>query len=166
MVTVLNRQRGTRVEPAGLARRAQACLCELGIPNAELCIVLVSDRSIQRLNRKYLGRSGPTDVIAFPMREGCGSDLNPEVLGDVVVSVETAGRHARARRVPLEEEIDLLVAHGLLHLLGYDHSGAGKDASRMFRKQRSLAGVMRREAARHAKRYPAKGRVGPSAPAR
>lgn len=144
MVTVLNRQRGVRIDPAGLARRAQACLGELGIPDAELCIVLVSDRAIQRLNRRYLGRSGPTDVLAFPMREGARSDLNPEVLGDVVVSVETAWRQARSRRVPLEEEIDLLVAHGLLHLLGYDHTGTSKDAARMYRKQRSLVGVMRK----------------------
>ncbi len=113
------------------------------MPEAELTIVLVSDRGITRLNRTYLGRDAPTDVLAFSMREGPGSNVNPSLLGDVVISADSAARQARQRGNSLQEEIELLVVHGVLHLLGYDHTGTPKEAARMFRKQRALLRKLR-----------------------
>jgi probable rRNA maturation factor len=88
-----------------------------------------------RLNRAHRGVEGPTDVLAFPLREGPWSHLTPEVLGDVVISVDTARRQGRQAGTGLRAELALLLVHGLLHLLGYDHAG-GVERRRMWRKQR------------------------------
>ena len=75
----------------------------------------------QSLNRDYRGKDRPTDVLAFAMSEGEGGGLHPDLLGDVVISLETAARQASERRKTIASEVDFLLAHGLLHLLGYDH---------------------------------------------
>jgi probable rRNA maturation factor len=88
-----------------------------------------------RLNRIYRGVERPTDVLAFPLREGPWSHLAPELLGDVVISVESARRQARQAGTGLGAELALLLVHGILHLLGYDHAGVA-ERRRMWRKQR------------------------------
>ncbi len=103
-------------------------------PDAELSILLVDDPQIEELNQIYLNRSGPTNVIAFPMREGPFGNLNPNLLGDVVISVDTALREADAGEVSAERRMIELLVHGILHLLGYDHEHGGPDALRMEEK--------------------------------
>ncbi|MEW6267636.1 MAG: rRNA maturation RNase YbeY [Thermodesulfobacteriota bacterium] len=110
----------------------------MGCPEAELSIVLTDDDGIARLNLEYLGRPGPTNVIAFPMREGPFGDLNPGLLGDVVISVETARRQAEAGRLSGQEMLDFYLIHGILHLLGYDHEAGDEEAARMEAKTREL----------------------------
>lgn len=91
--------------------------------------MLVSDAGIRRLNRDYRGKDAPTDVLSFAMGEGEFGDLNPGgVLGDVILSVETAERQASARDLELggvgydtDLELAFLLVHGVLHLLGRDH---------------------------------------------
>jgi probable rRNA maturation factor len=117
---------------------AERILSDLGFRESELSIVLVDDDEIQRLNREYLSRDHPTNVLAFAMREGEDRHLNPSVLGDVVVSVETAEREARQRGVILEEEMVLLLVHGILHLLGYDHEDAPAEAVQMEAKEQEI----------------------------
>jgi probable rRNA maturation factor len=90
-----------------------------------------------RLNRTHRGVEGPTDVLAFPLREGPWSHLAPELLGDVVISVDTARRQGRQAGTGLRAELALLLVHGILHLLGYDHAGA-EERRRMWRKQRTV----------------------------
>jgi probable rRNA maturation factor len=84
-------------------------------------VLLVGDRAIRRLNRAYLNRDHPTDVLAFPQPRGLPLP-GPHLLGDVVISVDTAARQAKAHGHSLSEELALLLIHGLLHLLGYDDS--------------------------------------------
>jgi len=84
-------------------------------------VLLVGDRAIRRLNRAYLSRDHPTDVLAFPQPRGF-SLPGPHLLGDVVISVDTAARQAKAHGHSLNQELALLLIHGLLHLLGYDDS--------------------------------------------
>jgi probable rRNA maturation factor len=107
-------------------------LAALGLADAELSVALVDDAAIHALNRDYRGKDRPTDVLAFAMEEGepmpapggggrGGRRAAPRVLGDVIVSIDTAGKQARKRRRPLLAEVTMLLAHGLLHLLGYDH---------------------------------------------
>jgi probable rRNA maturation factor len=84
-------------------------------------VLLVGDRAIRRLNRTYLGRDHPTDVLAFPQARAF-SMPGPSLLGDVVISVDTAARQAKAHGHSLDRELALLLIHGLLHLLGYDDS--------------------------------------------
>lgn len=84
-------------------------------------MLLVGDRAIRRLNRAYLNHDHPTDVLAFPQPQGSPSP-GPHLLGDVVISVDTAARQAKAHGHSLNQELALLLIHGLLHLLGYDDS--------------------------------------------
>jgi len=85
--------------------------------------MIVDDEGIRTINRDYLRRDRPTNVIAFSLTEGDFGDVNPGVLGDVVVSAEAASREARAARIPVEDAILYLIIHGILHLAGYDHEG-------------------------------------------
>ncbi len=84
-----------------------------------------------RYNRRYLGRPGPTNVLAFSQREGPAGDLNPRLLGDIVLSTETAVREARKAGIPPEERFQELLVHGLLHLSGFDHERSVEEARRM-----------------------------------
>jgi len=84
----------------------------------------VDDETIAALNRTYRGVRGPTDVLAFAMTEGPFGASWPDLLGDVVISVETARRQARERAGGLRAELALLLVHGILHLFGYDHDTA------------------------------------------
>jgi len=94
-------------------------LAELGLAGSELSVLLTDDTTIHALNRTHRGKDRPTDVLAFPL-DGETSEA-PELLGDVVISLDTAARQAAARRRPLAEEVRFLLAHGVLHLVGYDH---------------------------------------------
>jgi probable rRNA maturation factor len=93
---------------------------------------------MRRLNARYRGIDRPTDVLAFAMREGPCAGLHPQVLGDVVISAETAWRQAQARRHSLAEELTQLLIHGTLHLLGYDHEVSAAEARLMRAKEREL----------------------------
>ncbi len=105
---------------------------------AELSLLLVDDAEISRLNQDYLGRQGPTNVIAFPMQEGPFTEINPRLLGDVVISVETAAADAEKTGFTLEEMLDFYLIHGILHLLGYDHEGSPGEAARMEAKSKEI----------------------------
>lgn len=93
----------------------------LGLADAELSILLVDDAAIRVLNRQHRGNDRPTDVLAFPVDERPVGNA-PRILGDVVISLETALRQARSRKRSLLPEVRFLLAHGLLHLIGYDHA--------------------------------------------
>jgi probable rRNA maturation factor len=113
-------------------------LADFGLPDAELSILLVDDAQIQDMNRRHLGRDKPTNVLAFSMREGEFSTLHPQLLGDLVISVETAQRQSNRFGLNGMEMIILLMVHGILHLLGYDHEGTRKGARQMAVKQKAL----------------------------
>ena len=91
------------------------------MPEAELSILLCDDPTIHGLNREYRDKDRPTDVLAFSMREGEGGALHAHLLGDVVISMDTARRQAEEHGRTIVAEVTFLLAHGLLHLLGYDH---------------------------------------------
>lgn len=115
------------VAPATVRVRAERMLAALKMPDAELSVLLCDDATIHELNRDYRGKDRPTDVLAFAMREGEHGDLAPELLGDVVVSLDTARRQAVEHRRAVVDEVTYLLAHGLLHLLGYDHATEAED---------------------------------------
>lgn len=122
MPTLVTRKRKLKHSvPTPLIKRlGHAMLATLELPEAELSVLLTDDRGIQELNREHRHKDKPTDVLAFPMDERVPDPRG--VLGDVVISLDTAERQARARRRPLIEEVRFLLAHGLLHLIGYDHA--------------------------------------------
>ena len=104
----------------------------------EVSFLFVDDDGIQEINKKYLGRDYPTNVIAFSMTEGEFGDISPDILGDVIISVETALKDAKSANIEFEEELDFLMIHGILHLLGYDHETSEADAKQMKKKEAEL----------------------------
>jgi probable rRNA maturation factor len=130
-VVLLNRQRRRRVSPPRL-RRVLGGAAEALRVRGEVSLVLAGDRLLRRLNRDFRGKDRPTDVLSFP---GGGGEAG---LGDVVISVETAGRNALRLRRTLAQELDVLALHGFLHVLGYDHEtddGAMERLERRLRKR-------------------------------
>jgi len=113
-------------------------LAELGSPEAELSIVFVDDSRIRELNRRYLRRDKSTNVLAFSMTEGEFPMLRPHLLGDLVISVETAERQSHRFGLRAGEMVILLMIHGILHLLGFDHLRSKKKAREMALKQKEL----------------------------
>ncbi len=115
----------------------------MGSPESELSILIVDDQEIAKLNEEYLDRKGPTNVIAFPMREGEFSRVNAFLLGDVVISVETAAKEGKKAGIPMEDRIDELLVHGILHLFGYDHEATENEALKMEEKTRVLMNLIK-----------------------
>jgi len=103
----------------------------------------VDDDNIARLNAMYLNHQGPTNVISFPMREGAHGDIHPELLGDVVISIDTCARESREAGMSAEERFDELLVHGILHLFGYDHIHSEDEAAVMEAKSRELAALIK-----------------------
>jgi len=134
-ISLQNRQRKVPVETARLRKVGHATLRALGRPTADCSVVLVDDAGIAALNRAYRGVIGPTDVLAFPMTEGPFSDVTPDCLGDVVISAQTALRQAHGGDVTAE--CALLLVHGMLHLLGYDHR-TPRQRQRMWKRQTAV----------------------------
>lgn len=127
------------VAPDLLRRAAEAALAQAGAaPAAELTIVVTGDRRIRELNRRYLGEDRPTDVLAFPSAGPQAPFVAaPEAatyLGDIILSYPRAREQAEAAGHPVEAELQLLVVHGVLHLLGYDHLEA-EEKERMWALQ-------------------------------
>jgi len=129
-VVLLNRQRRQRVSPARL-RRVLSGAAEALRVRGEISLVLAGDRLLRQLNRDYRGKDRPTDVLSFP---GDGGEAG---LGDVVISVETAGRNARRLGRSLLQELDVLALHGLLHVLGHDHETDDGTMDRLERRLRT-----------------------------
>ncbi len=116
----------------------ETILSALECPDGELSILIVDDQEIARLNKRYLGRSSPTNVIAFPMQQGPFGQINPNLLGDVVISIDTAAREAQGAGISVESRLDQLLIHGILHLFGFDHEKTSEQAKAMRIKEEQL----------------------------
>ena len=114
----------------------------MGCEGHEVSLTIVDDAEITRLNRQYFHRNRPTNVISFPMADGNAAAIPPHVLGDVVISAETAERQARASGGKTEDEVLFLLIHGILHLAGYDHESSRGDRRAMESKERELFSLL------------------------
>jgi len=114
----------------------------LDYPDAELSILVVDDQQIAQFNRDYLNRKGPTNVIAFPMRAGRFSEITPSLLGDVVISTDSAHREGQSAGFSMQDRLDQLLIHGILHLCGYDHENTKTEARRMEKKTEELLTII------------------------
>lgn len=119
-------------EKVGKVLNALAC------HEGELSILFVDDTKMTELNRAYRGKSGPTNVLAFPMTEEAGRGVASGMLGDIVISVDSAQRESEETGEILENTVYRLLVHGLLHLLGFDHELSADDALRMEKEQERL----------------------------
>ena len=124
-----------RAAATRLKRRATAFLAALGKGDAELSVLVVGDRGIRRLNREWRGKDVATDVLSFPAAVEHAGNL----IGDVVVSLDTAARVAEAEGRPLVEELDRYLVHGILHLLGFDHETEGEAEAMAAQEDEVLA---------------------------
>ena len=126
-----------------IKRKLEKVLKDLGCHDGELSVLLTDDQQMAQLNRRFLRREGPTNVLAFPMSNGHTSDDDFGMLGDIVISVDTAINESRALDEPLEETIYRLLLHGLLHLLGFDHERSPEEARRMEKEEARLLRLMK-----------------------
>lgn len=133
-VAVDNRQGRIPLSTTAVARAARRALAAVGRPAGAVEVVLVGDPEIRRLNATYRGVRRRTDVLAFPMET---PDAPGQLLGQVVISIDTARRQARRLRVALAAELALLVTHGTLHLVGYDDRDP-VEADLMHRRERAI----------------------------
>ena len=111
-------------------------------PDGEISILLVDDPQIEELNQQYLNRQGPTNVIAFAMREGEFADVSPYLLGDVVISMDTAAKEAQIAATSMERRFNELLVHGVLHLMGFDHETSEEDAQVMEDMSREILALI------------------------
>jgi len=142
-MAVYLRVRVTRfaVRQTRLAHLAERVLSAVGESRSELSLELTGDRRMRRLNREYRKKDRPTDVLAFPIREAVmprGVRPVTQMLGDVVISLPTALRQARDAGRSIDDELAMLLVHGVLHLCGYDHERNPREAARMSRRERVL----------------------------
>lgn len=110
-------------------------------PDSELSIVLTDDARLQQLNRDYLGIDSPTDVLSFPATE-TDPETGTQYIGDILISIPRARAQAEAAGHSLEAEVQLLVVHGVLHLLGHDHAET-EDKARMWKAQAEVLEQLR-----------------------
>lgn len=147
------RQRRFPVDRDRLRTRAETLLAHLGFASAELSLTLVSDPAMRTLNREHRGLDRPTDVLSFPMYEGgpqavekaLKGDLGRGMdvaLGDVVISVQTAHRQAAEAGLDLDTELAVLLAHGTLHLCGWDHEAGPEEEAAMRAAEKAAMKVL------------------------
>lgn len=136
-----------RTLTANVRRMVRAAALSEGHEDFECALRLTTDAEIHALNRDYRGKDTPTDVLAFAQREGPSAKLHPTLLGDIVISVETARKQAKRG---LEKELLHLASHGLCHLLGYDHRDDAEEKTMNAR-----AAKLREEGARRGAVKPA-----------
>ena len=120
-----------RVNEEMVLRIARFLLAHAGISTAELSILLVDDKRMSELSRTWRKKSGPTNVLAFSLTEGDDSAMGLNLLGDVVISVDTAAREAAEEGISLHARLETLLVHGFLHLIGYDHERSDSAAKKM-----------------------------------
>lgn len=141
-ILIDNQQEKHRIKSTNVRQTARAVLNALDCPDGELSILLVGDPAIAELNQRYLNRSGPTNVIAFPMLAGEFASVTPDLLGDVVISLDTADREALNAGISFEQRFRELLVHGILHLFGYDHEIDAAEERRMEAKSAELLALI------------------------
>lgn len=120
----------------------EKALRDLGCEEKELSILFTDDERIKDLNRNYRGKDTATNVLAFPMNDPENSDIESPMLGDIVISVDTARQEALETECPLERRIMELLVHGLLHLMDYDHERSDRDEKIMMKEEERLLSVI------------------------
>ena len=141
MIEVVNRQRKLPVDCERWRAFAERALKVVPSEGAGVTVAFVSDRAMRELNARWRGRRGTTDVLSFPAGQDEFEKLAGASLGDVVISVEQAGRQAAEHGLDFDEEVAQLILHGLLHLCGYDHETDQGEMNRLELRLRRRLGI-------------------------
>ncbi|MCP3940335.1 MAG: rRNA maturation RNase YbeY [Desulfobacteraceae bacterium] len=139
---LIDNQQKAKIPTLLISQKTEQILNALGCNAHEISIVILDDKEIEQLNKNFRGINKPTNVLAFPMQEGEFSDITPGLLGDVVISLETAEKEATLADISLEERISQLLIHGILHLLGFDHEIGENEADTMEKKSLELLRII------------------------
>ncbi len=143
-ISIQNKQKRQKVDIGRVRRSLKRLLKKLDRADSEISVLLVDDDQIREINKTYLKRDRPTNVISFAMKEGAFDHVHPEILGDIILSVETAARDAQAGHLDFMDEVEFLLIHGLLHLLGYNHETTdANERERMENRERELFVMLR-----------------------
>ncbi len=134
---------GPQINNAYIRNTAEQLLRLTGKTDYELSILLVADTRIADLNKLWRGKEGPTNVLAFSLTEGQDTAMAGNLLGDIVISVETAAREAKRAGRTIHQHLTSLLVHGLLHLLGHDHERSTGEAEIMLKKEQQLLAKIR-----------------------
>ena len=135
---LIDNQQKKKIPTDTIRQKTKQILNALGCDAHEISIVITDNDQIQQLNKTYRGLDKPTNVLAFPMQEGQFADITPGLLGDVVISCETAQQEADKAKISLDERMSQLLIHGILHLTGFDHEASQRDAQKMEDKSLEL----------------------------
>ena len=146
-VIIVDRQKEVKI-PTGIRMLVRRCCnavlkFENFVGSAEVSITFVDNLYIQSLNKQYRNKDVPTDVLSFPMRKEDGTyeidpESNAQILGDIVISMEKVVEQSERYGHPMRREVAYLVAHGMLHLLGYDHENGGIEKRRMREREEKV----------------------------
>jgi probable rRNA maturation factor len=142
-IQIENKQTKIKIQRRKIRSTVLKILKIMNCANKELSISFVDDNAIKQLNNQYLQRDSSTNVLSFSLQEGEYVNINPDILGDIVISAETAQRDAAIGDLSLSEEIDFLIIHGVLHLLGFNHENTTKAQTTIMQmKERELFGIL------------------------
>jgi probable rRNA maturation factor len=138
-IIIENRQKKIRVDRRSVRLAMSKIMKDLNCSDMLISLLFVDDNEITEINRRYLNRDYPTNVLAFPLAAGEFGNINPNILGDIVISVDTAYKDACESGIELNDELAFLMIHGVLHLLNYDHENAShRKTQQMKKKEREL----------------------------
>jgi probable rRNA maturation factor len=149
MIEIINRRKKADLDAGRFRALLRSLARDYAVLRPEITLAFVGDPEIRRLNRDFRGKNKATDVLSFPLRERAAD--GKFYLGDIIVSVPTAARQAKAAGHPLERELEFLAIHGFLHLVGYDHEvdedhGREEDRQRRKLERRDRAAAARKRA--------------------
>jgi len=137
-IVIQNRQKKYRMNRKKVLQWVQEILRFQKYDEGEVGLIFVNNRQIRKYNREYRHKDKPTDVLSFPMLEGVGGALHPQFLGDVMISLERVESDARLFGKSPPQQLLILLVHGILHLIGYDHERSPGEARRMRRREKYL----------------------------
>ena len=137
-ILITDEQTECAIDHEKLKGQIRNILIGLECDEKEISILLADDKKMRELNNQYRGQDRSTDVLAFPQNDGGREKPITHFLGDVVVSIVTARWQSTQHKLSLEEELIVLLIHGILHLLGYDHERSDEEARHMKEKTREL----------------------------
>jgi probable rRNA maturation factor len=144
-ILIEDRQKKINVDLRRVKHVLNKIMNYLDCKDKEISLLFVDNNEIRKINKRYLNLDYSTNVITFSLTEGEFGNINPKILGDIVISVEKALKDAEEAGIELNDELEFLMIHGMLHLLNYNHENTSEDeAQKMQRKEQEIFGILKK----------------------
>jgi probable rRNA maturation factor len=144
-ILLQNRKNQSRITNQSLRKKTALILNALGCKNFQISILITDDQDIQEINKNYRNIDKPTNVLSFPMDDESMVIPGVKILGDLVISEDTAIKEAETAQISLDQRISQLLVHGILHLFGYDHEISDKEDEKMTKKSIELISLIEKD---------------------